>query len=160
MNLYQINQKYIDIASILENEEVTPEMEKELEITEGEFKEKSIAYCCVVEGQEAEIKIIDELIAKLQDKKKKKQKTIASLKSRVLNAMNIFGIFKIETPIMKLSIRETPSVEVVNADQLSAEYLRTKTTTEPDKTKIGAALKAGEEIEGAILVYNQSLQIK
>lgn len=160
MNLYQINQKYIDLAIRLENEELTPEIEQELFISEQEFKDKSIAYCCVTEGINSEIKAIDELIEKLQAKKKAKQKTIDTLKKRVLSAMEIFGIYKIESPIMKLSIRKTSSVEIVNQNQLPEEFIRTKTETAPDKIKIKNALEEGQEINGAILIYNTSLQIK
>lgn len=160
MNIYQINKKYIDLAIQLENDELTPEIEQELFITEEQFKEKSIAYGCVTEGINAEINAIDELIEKLQAKKKAKQKVINNLKQRVLTAMEIFGIFKIESPVMTLSIRKSESVEIVNEHQIPEEYKRTKTEVAPDKTKIKAALKEGKEINGAFLSINSSLQIK
>ena len=58
--------------------------------------------------------------------------------------------------IHKLKVSSRASVMITNADELSMEYKRTKTTIEPDKKKIGDDLKALKEVKGAELVYNDS----
>lgn len=58
------------------------------------------------------------------------------------------GQTKWELPEHKVSLRKNaPSVEVFDEDKLPPGYIRVK--CEPDKTRIKAALKAGEEVPGA-----------
>ena len=47
-----------------------------------------------------------------------------------------------------------------NESELPAEYIVTKITTVPDKTKIKNAIKAGQEVAGARLVEKRKIQIK
>jgi hypothetical protein len=66
---------------------------------------------------------------------------------------------KLELPMATFSIRPSPPRVVVNCEirELSEYYLRTK--IEPNKTLIGAALKAGESVPGCTL-SNQPDQLQ
>ena len=79
-------------------------------------------------------------------------------KLKLVNGNNYDGK-KFETARVRLSWRSSESVEVNGIDALPDEYLRFK-DPEPDKTKIKAALKAGVELKGCMLVAKQNLQIK
>lgn len=64
--------------------------------------------------------------------------------------MEAAGLDRLDFPEFTASIRAgTPHVVVTDETALSDAYIRT--TRSPDKTAIGAALKAGETVEGAVL---------
>jgi hypothetical protein len=59
---------------------------------------------------------------------------------------------------MKLSTRRSVAVEIVDEKELPESFFVVK--KEASKTAIGAALKGGEQVPGAFLKENVSLQIK
>ena len=69
---------------------------------------------------------------------------------------------KISCPLFTITLakgRET--VVIDDKDKIPDEYVRVKTSIEPDKVEIGKRLKAGEEVEGAHLERSKpSIQIK
>ena len=85
---------------------------------------------------------------------------IKRMKDVILNAMETFEINKIETPLIKISIRESEAVEVINEAQIPDIYFAEKTTKTISKTMIKEAIKSGASIDGAIIKTNKSLQIK
>lgn len=67
---------------------------------------------------------------------------------------------KFSTQRCAVSFRTSESVEIDEGATIPDEYMRTKTTAEPDKVEIKAALKAGTEIAGCRLVTNTNTNIK
>ena len=158
MNLYQIKNEYLTLASQLEQGELTPEIEQQLQINEEQLKEKAINYGHVIRSFEYDNDIIDTEIKRLKQLKEQKEKAIDKLKNAVSNAMQLYGIEKIDSPTLKLSFRKSESIEV--HDNLDKKYLIEKTTMQPDKNAIKQAIKQGDQVEGAILVINYNIQIK
>jgi len=74
--------------------------------------------------------------------------------------MQLYEVEKIETPLIKLSFRNSESVEITNEQQLDAKFIVTKTVSTPDKKAIKDAIKSGVFVEGATISYNKNLQIK
>ena len=69
--------------------------------------------------------------------------------------MDSANIKKAELPEATLSIRNgSPKVIITNEHELPKEFLRVK--TEPDKTRIKAALAAGENVSGAALSNSET----
>ena len=67
---------------------------------------------------------------------------------------------KWDLPAHKITSRRVTAVEVlVDATDLPEQFQRVKTTYSPDKTAIAAALKAGTQIEGTMLVERRSWKI-
>jgi len=97
---------------------------------------------------------------RLKELKERREKAIDRMKQSVTNAMQLYGIEKVESSFLKLSFRKSESVEVINEAQLLPEFTTTKVTTTPNKTAIKEAIKRGEVVEGAVLVTNQNLQIR
>jgi hypothetical protein len=62
-------------------------------------------------------------------------------------------------PNHELSSRKTQAVEIADEAALPPEWLTVKTTTQPDKTAIKAAIKAGQQIPGAQLLTRRSWRI-
>lgn len=67
---------------------------------------------------------------------------------------------KFSTATVAVTFRKSQSVSITDAEAIPEAYMRTKVTTEPDKTAIKDALKGGEQIPGAELVTNLNPQIK
>ena len=74
--------------------------------------------------------------------------------------MNLYGKDEIKTAIVKVSFRNSESVEITNESQLDACFIVTKTVTTPDKKAIKDAIKSGEVVTGATISYNKNLQIR
>lgn len=156
--MYSISIEAQSIASMLENEELSPELESALVINQNELQEKSINYGYVIKDAENHISLIDAEIKRLQELKRIQSNKVDRLKETVLNAMNIYGIEKINSPFLNISIRKSESVEI--GEGLPLEYQMSKTFFVADKTRIKNAIKAGENIIGATLQTNYNLQIK
>lgn len=158
MNLYQIKNEYLTLASQLEQGELTPEIEQQLQINEEQLKEKAINYGYVIRSFEYDNDVIDAEIKRLKQLKEQKENAIDKLKNAVSDAMQLYGIEKIDSPTLKLFFRKSESIEV--SDNIDKKYLIEKTTLQPDKNAIKQAIKQGEQVEGAVLVTNYNIQIK
>jgi hypothetical protein len=160
-NLFQITAKARELSLALESGELTEELENELVINQTELQEKAINYGYVVRSLESDVSIIDEEMKRLAALKKAKNGAIDRIKESVLNAMLIYGIEKVTSPTLNLSVRNNPeSVDIPMTELLDEKFLVTKTTVAPDKVAIKKAIQNGENVEGATLVRTQSLVIK
>lgn len=160
MNLFNIKQEYINLVNTIidNNGELSPELSQALAINETELKEKAINYGYVIRSFEYENDIIDAEIKRLKALKEQKEKAIQKLKDAVSDAMNLYGIEKVESPALKLSFRKSESIEI--SENLDKRFMIEKITLQPDKVAIKEAIKKGEQVDGAVLVINQNLQIK
>jgi hypothetical protein len=159
-SLYNITAEALNLASALEEGEITPELENSLIINQTELQDKAINYAYVIRTVEIDVDAIDEELKRLQAIKKAKNNVIDRMKESVVNAMGIYGIEKINTPTLNISLRKSESIEIVNESQLADNYKTEKITYSPDKTRIKNAIKEGVEVEGAVLVTKFNLQIK
>ncbi len=162
-SIYQIENEYRLLAENLieSGGELTPEIETQLQIIKADLQNKSVSYSFVIKQLESDISQIDAEVKRLNDLKKARSKTVERLEETLKNAMILFDIQKIESPLVTISLRDSESVEVLHLAILSDEYKKTSVpVVSADKIKIKEAIKAGETVEGAILVKNQSIQIK
>lgn len=160
MNLYELTTEAKMLASLLETEELTPELESMLVINQQELSDKSMNYAKVIRNLESDSDAIDNEIKRLKAIKEAKDKAIDKMKEAVRNAMLSAGIDKIESSLFKLSLRRSEAVEVVNIDQLPESLIVVKKTVSADKVKIKEQIKNGIPVEGAVIVENFNLQIK
>ena len=72
------------------------------------------------------------------------------------------GKRKIEEPDIKVSVRKSESVSLDDESLLDKKFVKVEVITKqsPDKKAIKEAIKAGEEVRGAHLCTNYTLQIK
>ena len=162
MNLFNIQNEYLLLVNqIIENGgEVTPQQELNLQITRDQLQDKGTNYAFVIKKLDAECDIIDAEIKRLSELKKVRQNACERLKANISNAMQIFEVDKIESPLIKLSFRKSQSVNVADVNSLPAEFKTIKVTESADKMKIKQALLNGEKIEGCEIINSQNLQIK
>lgn len=137
--------------------EITPEIEEQLKITEGQLKQKSIAYLEVIKKKEAFNDLIDNEVKRLQSMKKVNNNLVDRLKDNLLIAVQTFGDFSIGT--QKFSTRKSSQVVVEDVNSLPKEYKTIKVTEAADKNAIKAALKSGKEIKGCFIQDNLNLKI-
>ena len=158
-SIYEISNDYLNLMNQIEQAEgeITPEMEDQLKINEGELQSKSIAYLSIIKDREAFVTQIDEEIKRLTALKKRNNNLVDRLKENILNAVNLFGT--IETKFNKFSIRKSESVEVLDVNELPKEYKVVKVTEQADKKAIKEALKNGKQIPGCSILTNSNLKI-
>ena len=140
--------------------EITPEIEQALAINEENFAAKSEDYGHAIlnlKGMAAAAKAEKERLAALQ---KFYENTYNRLDNALKTAMVATGHDKVETPTMRLSLRRTTATEVDDLDAVPAEFKTTKVELVADKAAIKKAIQQGEDVPGAHLVENVSLQIK
>jgi hypothetical protein len=150
----------MELASLLETEELTPELEKALVINQDQLQAKANNYAKVIVNIQSDADAIDAEIKRLKAMKESKERAITRLKEAVKNAMLVSNIEKIESPLFKLSIRKSEAVEVDMLEGLPSEFINIKNVVTPDKIAIKEAIKRGEFVLGARLVDNFNLQIK
>ena len=151
--LFKITEQARELSQALIEGELTPEMVSALIINQNELQEKSINYVYAIRSIEYELEAIDSEIKRLQSLKTSRTNAIERMKSAVLDAMDIYGIDKIETPTMKLSVRlNPPSVELVNEYQIPDIFKKEKVTVSIDKTAIKEAIESGLEVQGAVTI--------
>ena len=160
--LYGITAELNDILAQLEElgGEITPELEQALAINEENFAAKSEDYGHAIlnlKGMAAAAKAEKERLTALQ---RFYENTYNRLDNALKKAMVATGHDKVETPTMRLSLRRTTATEVDDLDAVPAEFKTTKVEVVADKTAIKKAIQQGEDVPGAHLVENVSLQIK
>ncbi|HDL1114125.1 TPA: siphovirus Gp157 family protein [Mannheimia haemolytica] len=166
MKLYEINENYRNIADLLSNPEFfeNPDIIGALEAVEDEFNNKAVNTVKAIKIAEGDIETIDNEIKRLQTMKKVRQNALDRVKDYLKRNMADTGIFKIESPLFKISYaeRQNAAVELDEAlflaNNLNEDLVTIKIT--PSKTAIKKALEAGEQIIGARLVDSQILTIK
>lgn len=160
MNLYEITQEALYLSTLLETEELTVELEEALIINQDQLQAKAVNYAKVIANYQAESDAIDQEIKRLKAMKDSREKKIEWLKESVKKAMLVSGIEKVESPLFKLSVRRSESVEVDMVEALPNAFQNVKNVVTADKVAIKEAIKRGENITGARLVENFNLQIK
>jgi hypothetical protein len=160
MNLYEITHEAQYLAALLETEELTPELEELLVINQEQLQAKAGNYAKVIANIQGDSDAIDAEIKRLKAMKESKDRAVTRLKDAVKNAMMVSGIDKIESPLFKLSLRRSESVEVEVPEALPIDWQVKKVTITADKVAIKQAIKEGHSITGARIIENFSLQIK
>lgn len=89
-------------------------------------------------------------IDELQERKARLERREYALRSLISKVMNTADLRRAELPEATISIGAgRPKVVIINEKEIPGEFLRVK--TEPDKTRIGAALSAHEHVPGCAL---------
>lgn len=164
MKIYEINQQLerlleLDLERSVDTETgeiLTAEQVDELLLA----REEKIEGCLLfIKNKQAEAEALKAEIDKLTARKRVAEANAAWCKEYVAGALQ--GE-KFSTARVAVSFRKVKSVNMSEdwMSSLPEEYLRIKTTVEPDKTALKKALEAGEVIKGAALVEKQSIIIK
>lgn len=160
MTLYHITSEQLRINELLEESggELTPEIEEALMLNAENFEIKADGYIESISRYKALAEAADVRIKEMQRIKKTSENIEKRLKERLLQAMMVMEVDKMELGLRKLSIRNTTAVNITDEAHIPAEYIIIE--QKYDKTRIKDALKSGDVIPGAELVTNKSIQIR
>jgi hypothetical protein len=166
MNLWEITQEFLALASLIEEAggEATDEVMEELAISRENFAHKAEGYAKLILKWDSEVDVASAEIKRIQAIKKTKENAVARLKDTLKGALLVFGhedakgIKRFETPLVKLSTRKSTSIEITDEQALPQEAFVIK--KEVSKTAIKELLEAGAAIEGASVKENISVVIK
>lgn len=160
--LYNIstNLRYI-LKAIDDNDGViSDELEQELSIKQQELEEKGISYGFAIKHFADNVDKIDAEIERLKALKQRNEAMADKIKDKIKCAMVEFNVEKIETATLKLSLRTSKETIIENAEALPTQFLVRKETFTPDKKAIKKAIEDGEDVTGAYVRENKTLQIK
>lgn len=178
-SLYDIDERLKALEEFMVDSETGELIEDEERFNElydnitMDLSEKIENTMCFYKNLLSDAKQIGEEEKMLKMRRKAKEKLAQRLKDRInryicskytdeegnLQVEDMNG-FKFETPRVRLSYRRSEVVNVLNLDTLDKNYLKVKTTVEPNKSMIKEAIKKGKTVEGAELQVNLNMQVK
>lgn len=153
-SLYEIEQAILDCVDCETGEIIDQERLNNLMMERSEKIEAVALWVKNLESDAVAYKAEKEAFAVREKQATEKAKRLKEWLAKVCEGE------KFSTPRCAVSFRSSESVEIDEGATIPAEYMRTKTTTEPDKVEIKAALKAGTEIGGCRLVTKVNTNIK
>ena len=167
MNLWELTQEELSFIALMEETggEVTDEILEELNIRRDNFETKAESYTKLIMKLESDVDIAATEIKRIQSLKKTKENTIERLKEALKTAVMVFGREdaktgkkRYETPLFKLSLRHTKSVDIIQELDIPDEFWVVK--KEISKSMLSEAMKDGANIPGASWKENIGLQIR
>lgn len=114
--------------------------------------------CKIRARKESDIVALKAEAARMKEKAEREERALGRLEQYMMNMFKRSGEKKITAGTWTVGTRMSNSVWV-SPDFNVAEYMRTTTTTAPDKVAIREALKAGTKIDGAYMVEKENLRI-
>ncbi|MDE1907198.1 MAG: siphovirus Gp157 family protein [Rhodospirillales bacterium] len=162
--LYKLADEYAAAADKLADPDLDPQtIADTLEGMAGAVEEKSTNVALFVRNLESTAEQIKAAEVELAKRRKAIENRAAHVRDYLLQNMIRCGISKIESPYLRLSVRDNPAaVEVFDASAVPAIFLRTPEPPPPaiDKAAIKYALKDGLDVPGCRLSVSQRLEIK
>lgn len=164
LTLYQLTGQFRELEALADSDDLPPEVIRDtLEGLTGELEVKAISVAAFTRNLEASADMIDEAAKAMQTRARRLRARAESVKAYLLYNMQAACIRKIESPEFTLAIRTNPPAVVIREDaEIPAEYMvqPEPPPPRPDKKRIGAALKAGVQIDGCWLEQGERLEIK
>jgi hypothetical protein len=164
LTLYEISREYREAADKLAELDLDPTTFADtLESLGGDLEEKSKNTAFVVRNLEAAADQIDAAVEEMGRRAATIRKNAERVREYLMSNMIFAGVKKLETPYFVITVRDNPPKVVVTDEQTIPPQFFVEPPPPPaklDKKGLAAALKAGEQIEGAHLERGQSLQIK
>ena len=159
-SLYEINEKYMNLFSQVDEYGEIQFDEKELDENSKEFEQKADNIACFIKNELAFVESVKKEIEMLQERKKVHENKIESLNKYLLRGMETRGRDKLETVRNKISTRKSTIVNVIDENLIPKKFIEKKVNTRIMKKEIKEALNDGKKVKGAELKENKSLNIK
>jgi hypothetical protein len=158
MTLYEMTTAATSLYEMLCNNEIEEQtITDTLEAMGAE--EKLESYCKVIRQLEADAEALKAEKARIADKQKTVENSVARMKLAVQNFLKAKGVQKETAGIFKVALSTSKSVEIVDPSAIPTEYIK-PAKVEFEKTAIRKLLMAGETVPGAELKINEGVQIK
>jgi hypothetical protein len=134
-----------------------------LESLRGELETKAVSVAKFIKNMQATADAMKSAEAGIAARRKVVDAKIESIREYLKSNMESAQITKISSAELDLTIKKTPpSVDVFEAALLPESFMRYAPAPPPapDKAAIAAAIKSGQEVQGARLVSGTRLEIK
>lgn len=155
-SLYQLNNAYAQLQQMIEDGQEG--LEDTLASITDAVEEKLEAYAVVIKNIESDVEGIKSEEKRLAERRKTMENGITRMKQAIAETLQNSGQDKVKTEKFTFSFRKSSKVEVLDIDSLPQQFIKVERTI--SRSELAKALKAGEQIEGAQLVENQSLSIR
>lgn len=162
--LYQLNQA---IAELIERGFVVDEKTGELLFESSDLDglqedlETKLENCALfIKDQQALADAIKAEEAALKARRTALEAKVERMRQYTADGLVFAGRKGLETARVKMGLRGTQRVEIINEDCLPDWAWQVVETRKPAKQKIKEALKAGEAVEGAVLIESKTLNVR
>lgn len=115
--------------------------------------------CKIRERKQADIVVLKMEVKRMEEKADREEKSLKRLEDYIVSMLKRSGEKKLSAGTFTVGTRTSTSVYVA-PDFHDERFIRTTTTSVPDKVALKEALKNGETIDGASLVEKENLSIK
>lgn len=163
MNLYQITDELVAALDSSFDPE-TGEALQSFEESRALWANKSQAVAAFILNVEADAKALAEMESKIAIRRRQAESKVAWLKSYLCANMAYLGITKIEAADYSFSVVRYPerdeSVEIDVGAVFPLELCGVQPPPPPSKTKIKAAILAGQPVAGARIIRKDRLVIR
>lgn len=158
--LYEISQTYLEVLdALIANEDGTMDVTA-LENINDELSNKLENVALYIKDIEGFSEVIRQEEMRLNQRRKALENKAQHLRGYLTSCMEMVGQTKFETPMVKLSFRNSKAVEITDEGMLPTRYFVKKVTYSPDKGAIKKDIDEGWEVPGAELVERRNIQIK
>jgi hypothetical protein len=163
ISLYQAADALAPLLDTIDDDGCIP---PELAVALAQFEGKGLSVIAYVMNCEASAAMIHEAAMTMDKRAEPLEKRAERLRQYLAYNMKRTGITEITCPEFsaKLAIGRDVSVTIENESQIPVEFMRTPEpkppVAAPDKKLIGAALKEGKDVPGAVLMKKDRLTIK
>ena len=155
--LYELTDQYKMLQNFIEENNVEG-FELALSQIIGDIGEKLEGYAMVLKNIESDIAGIKSEEKRLADRRKSMESNLARIKENMADALLTVEGNRVKTEKFTFSFRKSTSVQIENDAAIPPQFIKVEKTI--SRAELAKALKAGEQIEGAQLVENQSLSIR
>jgi hypothetical protein len=167
LTLFQIAHEYRQITDVLtdagcDEQTLTDTLEGEA----WPLELKAQNYGFVIRNLQATAASIKDAEKLMADRRKSIERRADALLERLKTGLEIAGVIKLDCPHFALTIKKNPpSVNIWDEKQIPARFMRIPPpppppAPAPDKAAIKDAIKAGEDVPGAIMAQGTRLEIK
>ena len=131
-------------------------------LSENEINNTSVAVWIAIHSKEKQILELKELVKEASDKLKARENRLERFKRYMADSMKAAGVDVIDAGFLtaKLLHERDESIELNEGAEFPPELCNAPKPPEPSKTKIKAAILAGEAVAGARIVRRDRLEIK
>lgn len=158
MYLYEMTNAVRQLYELLESGEIDEQIFNDTVENLG-AEEKLEGYCKVDRQLESEIEMLKAEEERLAQKRKSIENNRARLKNAMIDFMDAKNSTKEKAGVFSVSIRESKACSIVDESAIPEEFLVPQ-NPKISKSKILEHLKNGEDISGASLQINRSINIK
>ena len=122
-------------------------------------EEKLESYCKVIRQLEADAEALKAEKARIADKQKTVENSVARMKLAVSEFLKAKGVQKEDAGIFKVALSTSKAVEITDPTAIPEEFIK-PAKVEFDKSAIRKVLMSGEIVPGTELKINEGVQIK